>query len=376
MSEVTPIRRGRLEKLEALRGFAAAYVVLSHISNVYLGNPTWLLPIRFGQTAVILFFILSGFVICYSTGLVGRGESPPGGFRDYFIKRFRRIYPLFVCAMAAGYLGDCAKEGKWIVPDWAQLVGNLLMLQDAKGFRPGVWFDAFHNNPLWSLAYEWWYYMLFYPLLVWNVPWWVKKYVVFGLGMAGLVSCMVWPQGPAMYLLLMPAWWSGVELAREYQETGEITLERQAASIIYLGAMTAVFVMWWQLPEYHAPGTEQFEKGEVQHFGAAFLLLFGGILWRGMGWRGFRMTFGWFTAIAPISYAIYVFHMPVLVALLASPLKNLSGVAGQAVFVAAVLGVVVVLSWLTEIKLQGVINRWTNGLLRGRRAAVQPTGAG
>ncbi len=52
---------GRLMKLESIRGFAAAYVVAHHSAIAYGGKPPLLLG--FGQEAVILFFLLSGFVI-------------------------------------------------------------------------------------------------------------------------------------------------------------------------------------------------------------------------------------------------------------------------------------------------------------------------
>jgi peptidoglycan/LPS O-acetylase OafA/YrhL len=54
-----------LHQLDSLRGFAAAYVVVHHAHlapQSAFGNLLF-----FGQEAVILFFLLSGFVIHYST---------------------------------------------------------------------------------------------------------------------------------------------------------------------------------------------------------------------------------------------------------------------------------------------------------------------
>ena len=55
--------------------------------------------LRFGQQSVILFFLLSGFVIYIATS---RAESVP--FRDYFIKRFRRIYPVMLGAFLVSFI--------------------------------------------------------------------------------------------------------------------------------------------------------------------------------------------------------------------------------------------------------------------------------
>lgn len=56
----------RLLKLEALRGFAALYVLLHHVSSSYLGLKSSFVgfPFRFGQEAVLVFF--SSIRICHS----------------------------------------------------------------------------------------------------------------------------------------------------------------------------------------------------------------------------------------------------------------------------------------------------------------------
>ena len=84
----------KVYKLEALRGFSLLYVVLHHslphkiiVAGINIGN-----LFRFGQEAVILFFLLSGFVINYAFQ-TGKNKT----FRTYFLKRFSRIYiPLLI----------------------------------------------------------------------------------------------------------------------------------------------------------------------------------------------------------------------------------------------------------------------------------------
>ena len=58
----------KLDKLEALRGFAAIYVVLFHSlpQKFYLFGINVGVLFRFGPESVILFFILSGFVIKFT----------------------------------------------------------------------------------------------------------------------------------------------------------------------------------------------------------------------------------------------------------------------------------------------------------------------
>jgi peptidoglycan/LPS O-acetylase OafA/YrhL len=84
-----------LWQLDAIRGAAAAYVVVYHARCF---AQTSIAPMMsFGPEAVILFFLLSGFVISYSSE---RRLCEPGGVRSYLVHRFRRIYPLFLVALA------------------------------------------------------------------------------------------------------------------------------------------------------------------------------------------------------------------------------------------------------------------------------------
>ena len=81
---MTTVRsQGHFESLDGLRGAAALAVVIHHSANVYLGTETRKLGIltpilhalaRLGHPAVLLFFVLSGFVL-YVSFLRGHDRS-------------------------------------------------------------------------------------------------------------------------------------------------------------------------------------------------------------------------------------------------------------------------------------------------------------
>src|SRR3954451_9552741 len=127
----------KFEKLEALRGFAAIYVVIYHLLmpvKLQVAGFDLLFFFRFGQEAVILFFLLSGFVIKYSFE-----RSKDKSFKNYFLKRFTRIYiPLFFVLILSYALQSIA-AGKFIGGRTGTLVANIFMLQDVK-VKPNVFF--------------------------------------------------------------------------------------------------------------------------------------------------------------------------------------------------------------------------------------------
>ncbi|CAB3762488.1 acyltransferase family protein [Paraburkholderia humisilvae] len=106
-------------QLDALRGVAALMVVISHF--VLIGPLAWIprSPIRviaLGHEAVILFFILSGFVLTLQLRS-SRGIS----YKDFLIKRICRIYlPFLVVLVATFWIVDAVdvKPIKW-AGEWA-----------------------------------------------------------------------------------------------------------------------------------------------------------------------------------------------------------------------------------------------------------------
>ena len=127
-----------------MRGLAALYVAMGHA----LGNNTSIAFLfRFGQEAVMLFFLISGFVIEFSLSK-GRDKS----FSGYFIRRFVRIYgvliPMLVISMAT------LRPDFQDINFWRILAGNLAMLQDFGTGKPNVIVPAIFASALWSLHYE------------------------------------------------------------------------------------------------------------------------------------------------------------------------------------------------------------------------------
>ena len=156
--------------LDSIRFLAAFIVVISHTAHVFQTNFEGLadnyngplsaimyLILRSGAEAVLIFFVLSGFLV----GGRSAEKIRNGHFntRSYIIDRSVRILLPLIPALLLSYIVNYLIGENYT---WYDYLGNLLSLQNI--FVPPV------NGVLWSLSCEVWYYvfMLGVALLIVN----------------------------------------------------------------------------------------------------------------------------------------------------------------------------------------------------------------
>lgn len=298
------LSKKKFGNIEALRGLAAMYVVMHHCQ---IGRGTWLSYFTMqGQVAVMLFFIVSGFVIYYS---VHKYEEL--SFKEYFWKRFKRIYFIFILALVISYLAACIKAGDWLNPNPKQLLVNLLNLQDLRRHPGYIDIGYFSNAPLWSLSYEWWFYMIFFPIFKY-VKSSYQNILAFAISLFGVLSYWVYPNMFSIIFWYFIIWWWGVILAKTYIKH-EGVFELKNIKLIPFSFAIMMGVM--ALMIYQFEGELSFGQHpiiQMRHFIYSFGLLFIGWLWYKFKMVGFSRLIGPFEIFAPISYSIYVFHYPIL----------------------------------------------------------------
>lgn len=171
----------RIDYIDAWRFLAVVMVIQSHIF-VYSGLKVPLLtpyldPLdRLGELGVLVFFVISGFVIC--SGLVA--EKKRSGricLSAFYVRRFYRIIPPLWLYLSGLLLLD-AKGIIQISPQ--QALTSVAFLCNMP-FPEGCSWFAGHT---WTLAYEEQFYLLF-PLLILAVPL-INNSVRFGLAIGGL----------------------------------------------------------------------------------------------------------------------------------------------------------------------------------------------
>ena len=303
------MQKQKLDKLESLRGFAALYVVFFHAlpQKIYLWGINVGVLFRFGPESVILFFILSGFVIKFTYE-----KSRDKSFKNYFTRRFIRLYSPLIVIFILGYLLKCIHEGSVADPKFWQLGGNLLMLQDVITQKPNVLCGVYMDNgPLWSLSYEWWFYMLFF-LLITKISSDRLNIWVAVLTIAAAISYLFYPFFVNRLLMYFAIWWIGVKFATTYLNNEQFSIRRFLPYAGVLLTITSLLALNLYLNR-EVIHTYQFRYSafpiiEFRHFAFSLIVMIAAIIWHSNKWFAFDHLFGIFKYIAPCSYVIYISH--------------------------------------------------------------------
>lgn len=166
----------------------------------------------YGHQAVLLFFIVSGFSIAYSSSDLDIYDHK--SIRDYFFKRFRRIYPLFFIALLISLIILFITKTQ---SDIIRLVLSFFFLTDiAAG---AISYPIPTNFPIWSLSYEVVYYILFpFLILFYKKIGQHKTFILFltiGL-ISGIVGFLKWPNHIFNILQYYWIWIGGAIIADAY----------------------------------------------------------------------------------------------------------------------------------------------------------------
>lgn len=307
--------------LDLLRGVAAFYVVLFHLRpQLFVGyghvaHPDAPLKILYFATSVgyqfvMAFFVLSGYLI---SGSVLRAMAEGRwSWRAYLTQRLTRLWIVLVPALALTWVWDTLGMRSGLDPHlfadtlgWRTLLGNLLFLQGVG--HVGV-SEYGANVPLWSLSYEFWYYILFPCLAVAALGRQPKARILHGavavllgglLGTTVLLYFAVWLLGTAVLLVPAPR-----KRWRAPQRRGYVT----ASLGLIVGAMTVGKLLQYggDTPDLVRSFPPELAVGVT--FG--FLMY---VLIHAIGTETRRaVTWDVRHALAGFSYTLYLCHWPVL----------------------------------------------------------------
>ncbi|WP_369132667.1 acyltransferase family protein [Modestobacter sp. I12A-02662] len=211
MPAPNPVARADdLPSLTGVRGIAAGAVFVDHLAYLLGATPLasgWSAVRGIGIDAVLLFFVLSGF-------LLARPAALRGGTPMFLVRRAARIYPVYLLALALGVVAVLLRNPASPLLDPGSLLANLLLVQSWDPAGSGVSISL----PAWSLSIE----ALFYGALPFTLrpatrlfrrsPAWslAALTALAVLGGEALRQDWVWATFPPAYL---PVFYLGVHAA-------------------------------------------------------------------------------------------------------------------------------------------------------------------
>lgn len=321
----------------------------------------------FGHEAVMVFFVLSGFWI---SSTIDRRKNAAPFWGNYLIDRLSRLMVVLLPALIIGgvldalgiftfagplYFGETGAStlqnnvALHLTP--LTLLGNVLFLQTLVVPTFGS------NGPLWSLAYEFWYY-LWYPALLYAFT--QRRWSLF---VASLAVGIIWPK-------LLPGfavWLLGSALYHaDKAGWGRRFLVPQRAIVLTVFALGLCAV---SLPVSRM-GMLPNNFADIA-VGASFALLVWSVLLLEPAFPRFALPLAKYGSDA--SFSLYVTHFPALVLFSTLALgSNRMAPGGDSIgLLAAAIGLVTIYGWLFARATEGNTSQ-ARQWLRGRLMAPEP----
>jgi peptidoglycan/LPS O-acetylase OafA/YrhL len=296
------MRRDLSVFLDLVRIVAACTVFLAHLSLPRFGGEVMIAPIfsLYAHSAVIVFFVLSGF-------LISLAAQRDGSMTEYLLNRASRIYSVALPAMLLTWAVDRFLIDNGTLGSTYQHNDPWKYLPLFLSFTNDFWFlseDAFSNFPYWSLCYEVWYYIAFGILFFGSGPW------RWGLAIGVLLL-----MGPRLWLL-WPIWLAGAHLRK--LPILSVTISRLilltfCLGLIMLKATDFEITANNMINDWTSGFAKEHLRYSQDFLGDyLFAILIWGIIYAA---RGSNLTFLIYfrkpiAAMASISFSMYLTHIP------------------------------------------------------------------
>ena len=352
--------RQQLQTIQAVRGVAALVVVAFHLTQFIGGRynkSLWFGLFERGFAGVDFFFVISGFVIVYtSQAYIGQPET----LRTYLTKRAIRVYPIYwltialmTLLMGITLLLRPNGVGKSIANHWPGLDTVLLTPHHAA-----------LNIVSWSLSHELFFYLLFACLIISRKLWVIPAFFLIGsLYMAFTKQvyidgqCSIWE-----YFWFNPL-------------NAEFALGALAGSVFLRHTLTigqgigaAVLGIVWL---YGFGDTlNEFFGERLLHYGVASLLILVAVLtYEHLSRPNVPL---WIISIGDASYLIYLIHTPMLLPFtrLLTRLFPAYSPVGVPLACFALIGVVTYLSIITHRLIEKPLMRYLSARFLPKKKVV------
>ena len=352
LGKTTSLSPSAMTTMNWLRGVAAVAVLLGHARGLFMQDfgqlenrsvlwKAFYFVSALGHEAVMVFFILSGFLV--GSTVLAQIADGRWALGDYMSRRMTRLYVVLIPGLlltaawdaagmrlfgTAGIYGGVINARYLTLPDvtvtqsWGHFFGNV-------GFLQHLFIQSYGSNgPLWSLPYEFWAYLLFpFLVLAGRSDLSTSKRLVYAVVTCGAIICGGWKLGLYLGIWLIGAalalWWRNVRVGAT-----------PTWAIICLWGLFALALLFGNATKAYGTYAEIL-------LGLATAALLAGTLARPdakVPTRAHRISERAAAGLAGFSYTLYVAHYPVLTFLFAATMDGNRWVA-SAKSVALVLGI-------------------------------------
>jgi peptidoglycan/LPS O-acetylase OafA/YrhL len=260
--------------LDGLRGIAAAIVMVSHArlllwegySSGFAQHPEQYSALdkigmyvfsafRYGHEMVILFFILSGFVI--HLRFSNREKRAVMNLKIFWTRRIKRLYPPLLCALFLAFILDSIGrtygwgiyEHQTAYPNINRDIASVINLPTLIGnlfFLMTVYVPPFGTTTVtWSLMYEWWFYVL-YPFFYFGVLRFGFRKMTLGIAILFLLSFLKDSLPFLLFWKVMDSfiiWWMGACLAELWTNRENLVFPLQKMTFALLLCLPTPFIL-------------------------------------------------------------------------------------------------------------------------------------
>jgi peptidoglycan/LPS O-acetylase OafA/YrhL len=340
-AEGSRLPNDRLQSVDVLRGLAILAVVCNHSPHYAMGgfreNP-WFFPalaMDFGYLGVPLFVVISGFCIHRRAAIrKSRGDCQPPDWIKFWKRRFWRLYPPYLAAIAFSLVCESAISNKPLLEtfDTVDLFTHLILVHNLTSQYAG----GLGNGAFWSLGMEEQLYFLYVPLVFLclrksmadsalivaciTLGW--RVLVASGLLPASYHAFGSWSLWPFSFWMhwafgalaveayfgvcRLPQWCQSRNLAIIVLSLGMVTNQ---LTFKFLSQTTPgrQIALDWQAPSFAFMS----HVGELL-FGVAFFIFLNHALLRDLRGNGTSFISRLVAGIGKISYSVYLVHLPVI----------------------------------------------------------------
>jgi peptidoglycan/LPS O-acetylase OafA/YrhL len=268
----------------------------------------------FGHQAVMIFFVLSGFLI--SSSILKSLGSGTWSWRGYAVSRATRLYVVLIPGLLFGLLWDVLGKSLFSSTGlYSQPLGSFggLVVQNeltARNFFGTLFFvqtivcNSFGSNgPLWSITNEFWYYVLFPLGLLAGYSWFKKSFAAAALlTVAALgISLILGPVKMTGFLI----WLAGFAVVLIWSRKKFSSIAFRAGYLVFSSAGLMASLTAARLGKLAPQGADLVVGLAFAAFLYGVLQLNFKVLADGIYLRGAHLFAGF-------SYSLYVLHFPFL----------------------------------------------------------------